>query len=172
MILIVISELLFGSERLWEVLRYGYLCCYIRLFVCIKLRRQLHWDILCIQNSSFINWVYLIPLIVTFFWDTIRRWLIKKCKKVSQTDWFNSYLSPQDAGAFVMAVCELSGQMLVYSHQKYQDIDEQEIVSAMRSTTLQTFTQLFDRIKHLLLGEDWWQKLFFRNKVTASFFMI
>ena len=42
MILIVISELLFGSERLWEVLRYGYLCCYIRLLVCIKLRRQLH----------------------------------------------------------------------------------------------------------------------------------
>ena len=74
--------------------------------------------------------------------------------KLSLPNSFDSYLSPQDAGAFVMAVCELSGQMLVYSHEKYQDIDEQEIVSAMRSTTLQTFTQLFDRIKDLLLGED------------------
>ena len=53
-----------------------------------------------------------------------------------------------------MAVCELSGQMLVYSPEKYRDIDEQEIVEAMRTTTCHTFNQLFQNIKILLTEED------------------
>ena len=48
----------------------------------------------------------------------------------------------QDAGLFVMAVCELSGQMLVYDHQKYQDIQEEEIVTAMVETTSFQFRKL------------------------------
>jgi len=55
----------------------------------------------------------------------------------------------KDAGAFVMAVCELSGQMLVYQEEKYQDIDEEEIVTAMKSATLETFNLVFDSVTEI-----------------------
>ena len=48
-----------------------------------------------------------------------------------------------------MAVCELSGQMLVYQEEKYQDIDEVEIVTAMKSATLETFNLVFDSVTEI-----------------------
>ena len=48
-----------------------------------------------------------------------------------------------------MAVCELSGQMLVYQEEKYQDIDEEEIVTAMKSATLETFNLVFDSVTEI-----------------------
>ena len=59
------------------------------------------------------------------------------------------YFSPKDAGQFVMAVCELSGQMLVYDHQKYLDIQEEEIVVAMQKATTNQFRRLHPDTKML-----------------------
>ena len=41
-----------------------------------------------------------------------------------------------------MAVCELSGQMLVYQQAKYRDIQEEEIVTAMQQTAALQFRKL------------------------------
>ena len=48
-----------------------------------------------------------------------------------------------------MAVCELSGQMLVYDHQKYLDIQEEEIVVAMQKATTNQFRRLHPDTKML-----------------------
>ena len=49
----------------------------------------------------------------------------------------------KDPGDFVMAVCELSGQMLVYTQDRFATIEEEDIVTAMRKAAAGTF----DRIK-------------------------
>ena len=54
----------------------------------------------------------------------------------------NFIFSLQDAGQFVIAVCELSGQMLVYDHQKYLDIQPEEISMAMQEATRNQFRKL------------------------------
>ena len=54
----------------------------------------------------------------------------------------NFIVSLQDAGQFVIAVCELSGQMLVYDHQKYLDIQPEEISTAMQEATTNQFRKL------------------------------
>lgn len=59
------------------------------------------------------------------------------------------YFSLKDAGDFVMAVCELSGQMLVYDHQKYLNIQEEEILMAMQKATTNQFRRLHEEAKML-----------------------
>ena len=48
-----------------------------------------------------------------------------------------------------MAVCELSGQMLVYQDDKYQDIQESEIISAMNEATLTTYNSVYADVQKL-----------------------
>ena len=48
-----------------------------------------------------------------------------------------------------MAVCELSGQMLVYQDDKYQDIQEFEIISAMTESTLSTYNSVYADVQKL-----------------------
>ena len=60
----------------------------------------------------------------------------------------------KEAGDFVIAVCELSGQMLVYTGNKYENITEEEVVTAMRDTVLDTFNRTYEDIKTLLTEEE------------------
>lgn len=55
----------------------------------------------------------------------------------------------KDAGQFVIAVCELSGQMLVYDHQKYLDIQPEEISMALQKATTNQFRSLHQDVKML-----------------------
>ena len=48
-----------------------------------------------------------------------------------------------------MAVCELSGQMLVYDEETYRNISEDEIVRAMRSTVEKTNIRITQDILNL-----------------------
>ena len=49
-----------------------------------------------------------------------------------------------------MAVCELSGQMLVYGESTYQDIAEEEIVRAMEDTVQATHARIKEDVINLL----------------------
>ena len=60
----------------------------------------------------------------------------------------------KEAGDFVIAVCELSGQLLVYTEDKYENITEEEVVTAMRDTVLDTFNRTYEDIKTLLTEEE------------------
>ena len=60
----------------------------------------------------------------------------------------------KEAGDFVIAVCELSGQMLVYTEDKYENITEEEVVTAMRDTVLATFNRTYEDIKTQLTEEE------------------
>ena len=55
----------------------------------------------------------------------------------------------KDPGDFVMAVCELSGQMLVYTQDKYQTIEEEEIVTAMKKAAAGTFERIKQDVEDL-----------------------
>ena len=59
----------------------------------------------------------------------------------------------KEAGDFVIAVCELSGQLLVYTEDKYENITEEEVVTAMRDTVLATFNRTYEDIKTKLTEE-------------------
>lgn len=55
----------------------------------------------------------------------------------------------KDPGDFVMAVCELSGQMLVYTQDKYQTIEEAELVTAMKEAAAGTFERIRPEVEDL-----------------------
>ena len=55
----------------------------------------------------------------------------------------------QDTRAFVMAVCELSGQMLVYDEKTYGNISEDEIVRAMGDTVQETYSRTKEDVMNL-----------------------
>ena len=57
----------------------------------------------------------------------------------------------QDSRAFVMAVCELSGQMLVYDEETYGNISEDEIVLAMGDTVQETYSETKQDVMNLFL---------------------
>lgn len=55
----------------------------------------------------------------------------------------------KDSRAFVMAVCELSGQMLVYDEETYGNISEDEIVRAMGDTVQETYSRTKEDVMNL-----------------------
>ena len=50
-----------------------------------------------------------------------------------------------------MAVCELSGQMLVYDEETYGNISEDEIVLAMSDTVQETYSETKQDVMNLFL---------------------
>ena len=48
-----------------------------------------------------------------------------------------------------MAVCELSGQMLVYDEKTYGNISEDEIVRAMGDTVQETYSRTKEDVMNL-----------------------
>jgi len=53
-----------------------------------------------------------------------------------------SVVGAKDPGEFVMAALELSGQILVYEMEKYEDIVEKEVVTAQKEATVALFSTL------------------------------
>lgn len=53
-----------------------------------------------------------------------------------------SIVGSKDPGAFVTAVCELSGQILIYTRDIYERITEKDIVEAHTKTCLDTFNKV------------------------------
>ena len=52
-----------------------------------------------------------------------------------------------------MAVCELSGQLLVYDEGKYADISEAEVVAAMEEVTQRAFSAAYTHVLNLFSGD-------------------
>ena len=59
----------------------------------------------------------------------------------------------QEVGKFAMAVCELSGQLLVYDEDKYADITEDEVVAAMEEVTHRAFSAAYTHVLNLFSGD-------------------
>ena len=55
----------------------------------------------------------------------------------------------KDPGEFVMAALELTGQILVYEMDKYNNIVEEEIISAQKEATSVVFSNLKLKVKEL-----------------------
>lgn len=55
----------------------------------------------------------------------------------------------RDVGAFVIAVCELSGQILCYDEKRFGLIEEDEITQAQRTTCKETMDTVKPKIKEL-----------------------
>ena len=54
-----------------------------------------------------------------------------------------SVIGNKDPGDFVIAVCELSGQLLIYDRQKFESITQDEIAQALTETC----QEVFDRVR-------------------------
>jgi len=53
-----------------------------------------------------------------------------------------SVVGAKDPGQFVMAALELTGQILVYEVEKYNNIEEEEVIKAQKEATVAIFTKL------------------------------
>ena len=58
-------------------------------------------------------------------------------------------LGAKEPGDFVMAVCELSGQVLVYEEAGYERLEEEEVVRVMEAATMEVYMGLEGGVKQL-----------------------
>jgi len=64
-----------------------------------------------------------------------------------------SVLGAKDPGAFAMAVCELSGQVLVYEETKYESLTEDTVTTAQIATTENLYKELTPEVIKLFSNE-------------------
>jgi len=64
----------------------------------------------------------------------------------------DSVLGTKDPGAFVMAVCELSGQILVYQEEAFKSITEDQVVEAQRNACHQVFHSVKKKAEQAILN--------------------
>jgi len=64
-----------------------------------------------------------------------------------------SVLGAKDPGAFAMAVCELSGQVLVYEETEYESLTEDIVTAAQISATEDLYKKLTPEVVELFLKE-------------------
>ncbi len=55
----------------------------------------------------------------------------------------------KDPGAFVIAVCELAGQILVYDEEKYRVLTEEDVAQAQRDAVANTFQVFKPKVQAL-----------------------
>ena len=60
-----------------------------------------------------------------------------------------SVVGAMDPGEFVMAAMELTGQILVYKVEKYNNIVEEEVVKAQKEATVAVFEKLKPQVEKL-----------------------
>ena len=65
----------------------------------------------------------------------------------------NKIVGMKDPGAFVMAVCELSGQVLLYDEEKFKTLDEDGVSAAMAEAVRETHMQKREEILRLFTGK-------------------
>ena len=65
----------------------------------------------------------------------------------------NKIVGMKDPGAFVMAVCELSGQVLLYDEEKFKTLDEDGVSAAMAEAVRETHMQRREEILRLFTGK-------------------
>ena len=64
-----------------------------------------------------------------------------------------SVVGAKDPGDFVMAALELSGQILVYEMDKYNNIVEEEVMEAQRKATVDMFSKLKFEVQELFVNK-------------------
>jgi len=64
-----------------------------------------------------------------------------------------SVVGAKDPGDFVMAALELSGQILVYEMDKYNNIVEEEVMEAQRKATVDLFSKLKFEVQELFVNK-------------------
>ena len=57
-----------------------------------------------------------------------------------------SIIGNKDPGDFVIAVCELSGQLLIYDRKKFENITQAEIDLALTETCQEVFNQVRPKV--------------------------
>lgn len=65
----------------------------------------------------------------------------------------NKIIGTKDPGAFVMAVCELAGQVLLYDEEKYKNLDEDSVADAMSEAVKETYDAKKEEILKLFTGK-------------------
>jgi len=60
-----------------------------------------------------------------------------------------SVVGAKDPGAFVMAVCELSGQVLMYEDSAYETITEEQVAAAQAAATTRLYEKLSPSVEQL-----------------------
>ena len=65
-----------------------------------------------------------------------------------------SVVGAKDPGEFVMAALELSGQVLVYEQEKYNNIVEEEVVISQKEATVKLFMKLEPEVANLFRDND------------------
>ena len=62
-------------------------------------------------------------------------------------------MGTKDPGAFVMAVCELAGQVLLYDEERFKTLDEDGVSTAMAEAVWETHMEKRDQILGLFSGK-------------------
>ena len=65
----------------------------------------------------------------------------------------NKIVGTKDPGAFVMAVCELAGQVLLYDEERFKTLDEDGVSTAMAEAVWETHMEKRDQILGLFSGK-------------------
>lgn len=58
----------------------------------------------------------------------------------------------KDSVAFLIAVCELSGQILCYDEKKFNELEEREVAEAQRKACHDMFQEVRDKVKSLMMS--------------------
>ncbi len=64
----------------------------------------------------------------------------------------NKVIGTKDPGAFVIAVCELAGQVLLYDEEKFKTMTEDDVAKAMREAVNETHVAMRPEILKLFTG--------------------